>query len=73
MSDVVFTVERDPESGWLCASWDDPRGGGIATQGRDLRDLQDMIRDAVLGYFEDRKPPVAVRLHFISDPELVMA
>ena len=39
MKDVPeFTIERDEEAGLFVASWDDPAGGGIATQGKDLRE-----------------------------------
>ena len=38
MDSITFVVERDPDRGWFCASWDAPNGGGgIATQGKDLR------------------------------------
>jgi hypothetical protein len=50
--EITFTVERDEESSLLVASWDDPSGqGGITTQGGDLRELQDMVKDAATGYF----------------------
>ncbi len=32
----------------LVASWDAPAGGGISTQGQDLRDLQAQIMDRCL-------------------------
>ena len=42
MKEITLTVERDDESGWFVASCDAPRGqGGITTQGRDLRELQE--------------------------------
>lgn len=62
--EIVFNVERDEDSSVLVASWDDPRGGGITTQGADLRELQEMIRDAAAGYFQAKKAklPSRVRL-----------
>jgi predicted RNase H-like HicB family nuclease len=51
MQEIIFNIERDEESSYLVASWDDPRGGGITTQGVDLRELQEMIQDAAKGYF----------------------
>ena len=51
--EITFDVRRDEESGWLVASWDDPVGGGITTQGRDLRDLQEQITEAVAAHFEE--------------------
>jgi hypothetical protein len=58
------------------ASWDDPSGkGGITTKGGDLRELQDMVLDAVTGYFNAAGVPAPsrVRLHFVTDPELAVA
>ena len=75
MKEILFNVERDEESSYLVASWDDPRGGGITTQGADLRELQEMILDAATGYFRAAGVPVPsrVRLHFVTDPELALA
>ena len=75
MSDAEITLTVTPaEEGGFVATWDDPRGGGIATQGEDLRDLQDMVRDAVGGYFQaaGAVPPRTVRLHFVEDPALAI-
>ena len=45
MKDVPeFTIERDKEAGLFVASWDDPAGGGITTQGKDLRELASALR-----------------------------
>ena len=69
---ITFLVVRDEENPGYCASWEDPDGGGITTQGDDLGELQEMIRDAVEGYFEVKKAPMpkSVRLHFAADPVL---
>ena len=72
-SEITFKIERDKDSGWFVASWDDPKSGGITTQGKDLKELQEMILDAVLCYFEGRPHPNRVRLHFVSDPILIAA
>ncbi len=57
MEEVTFLVQRDEESGWLVASWKDPDGGGITTQGRDLRDLQQQINEAVAVHFDEGSWP----------------
>jgi predicted RNase H-like HicB family nuclease len=72
MNEIVFTVTED-EAGGFSASWDDPSGGGISTQGEDLTSLQAMIRDAVLCHFDDGEVPARVRLHFTEDPALAFA
>jgi predicted RNase H-like HicB family nuclease len=61
MNEITFEVERD-ESGWLIASWDAPDGkGGIATQGQDLRELQENVKEAVLCHFEEAAASRAIR------------
>jgi hypothetical protein len=73
MNEITFQVERE-ESGWLVASWDAPGGkGGITTQGRDLRELQENVRESVLCHFEEGNTPRAIRLHFVNDPVLAPA
>ena len=70
--EIIFNVEC--EDSLFLASWDDPRGGGITTQGADLRELQEMILEATSAYFRAAKeaPPRSVRLHFVTDPELAI-
>jgi predicted RNase H-like HicB family nuclease len=72
MSEITFLVTRDDVDGGYCAVWEDPAGGGISTQGDDLAELEQMVCDAVEGYFEVKKisPPQSVRLHFAADPIL---
>jgi len=62
-TEIIMTVTAAEEGGFV-ASWDDPRGGGIITQGEDLRELQQMARDAVNGYFRavGVRPPGNVHL-----------
>ena len=53
MKDIIFTVDRDEESGWLGASWDAPRGqGGTTTQGKDLHELERNAREALSCHFD---------------------
>ena len=74
MDEITLQVVRDEESGLLIASWDAPeRMGGITTQGRDLRDLQQQVTEAVAAYFNEGQTPRRIRLHFISDPILAPA
>ena len=56
MLEITFQVQRDEQSGWLVASWDDSVGaGGITTQGQDLRDPQQQITEAAAVHFEPAK------------------
>jgi predicted RNase H-like HicB family nuclease len=69
---VEITVRVWQEEDTYIASWDDPSGGGLTTQGETLRELLDMVEEAAELYFfeKGRKRPVRVRLHFIKDPVL---
>jgi len=49
MNEILFQVETS--DGMFVASWDAPEGGGITTQGKDLRDLQEQVADAVRCHF----------------------
>ncbi len=72
MDEITFEVRVSDDSGWLIATWDAPQGaGGITTQGRDPRELQDQVRDAIQCHFDPGEAPRRVRLHFVSDPVLV--
>lgn len=70
---LVFTIERDEETGAFTASWDDPRGGGITTQALTFPELSSAINEAVKCHFVDRVAPKIATLHFQHDPELVLA
>ncbi|CAN5791742.1 hypothetical protein BH20VER1_BH20VER1_14230 [soil metagenome] len=70
--EITFIVEKDEGSEMLIASWDDQSGnGGITTQGADLKELQEMVSEAVRCHFDERERPEKVRLHFVTDPVLV--
>lgn len=70
---LVFTIERDEETGTFTASWDDPRGGGITTQALTFAELSGAINEAVRCHFIDRVAPKVATLHFQRDPELQLA
>jgi predicted RNase H-like HicB family nuclease len=71
--EITFTVGTCPETGGFVARWDDPRGGGITTQGETLGELQAMITDAVSGYFDPSEAPARIKIHFEEDPVLLVA
>jgi hypothetical protein len=74
MDTITFTVKPCEDSGGYVAVWDAPgETGGITTQGDTLTDLQEMIADAVSGWFADKGAMPRVKLHFEQDPELVVA
>src|SRR5664279_1492823 len=58
MEEITFQVQSDEQSGFLTACWDDSDGaGGITTQGKDLRDLQEQITEAVGVHFDAGTAP----------------
>jgi hypothetical protein len=58
VDEIIFQIETCEESGVFVASWDAPAGqGGITTQGRDLRELQDQVTDAVRCHFDKKDVP----------------
>ena len=71
--EITVNVEPCVETGGFVARWDDPRGGGITTQGDTLAELQGIVTDAVSGYFEAGEAPARVRLHFDQDPVFAVA
>lgn len=73
MTEITLQVEPCRETGGYVARWDDPRSGGITTQGDTLEELHAMVADAVRGYLEPGQHPRRVRLHFAEDPALVLA
>ncbi|MGO9199585.1 MAG: 2-oxoisovalerate dehydrogenase [Limisphaerales bacterium] len=71
MTEITFNVEPCAETGLLVASWDEPnQRGGITTQGKDLRELQDMVTEALACHFGAGKAPRSIRFHFLADPVL---
>jgi hypothetical protein len=70
VDEIVFHVEGD-EAGTLVAWWDAPAGGGITTQAKDLRELQDQVTDAVRCHFDEGDAPRRIRLHFVADLVLI--
>ena len=67
MEQITFQVSSCEESGWLVASWDAPEGGGITTQAKDLRELQEQVVEAARCHFGPDGLPRQIRLHFMTD------
>jgi predicted RNase H-like HicB family nuclease len=68
-----FTIEQDEEAGVFVASWNDPAGGGITTQAKNLKELAEAIEEAVRCHFAGRVAPREVALHFAENPVLQLA
>jgi hypothetical protein len=64
MKELIFVVEEAPEGGYTARAL----GESIFTEGDDLRDLQEQVKDAVLCHFEqEEERPKLVRLHFVRE------
>ncbi len=64
MTEIVFLVEEDPESGFVARAI----GESIVTQAETLEELREAVRDAVrCHYAGDVSRPKLIRLHRIHD------
>jgi predicted RNase H-like HicB family nuclease len=71
--EIVFIVTPCLETGGYVARWDNgPDQGGITTQADSFSELDEMVADAVGGYFEASERPRRVKLHFAEDPVLAL-
>lgn len=53
---ITFTVAEEEDGEGYFASWDDPAGGGITTNGDTLAELEANIADAVRCHFGEQIP-----------------
>jgi predicted RNase H-like HicB family nuclease len=71
--EIIFIVTPCSETGGYVARWDDAPGhGGITTQVDSFSELEEMVADAVSGYFKPPECPRRVKLHFAEDPILAL-
>ncbi|HUT25733.1 MAG TPA: 2-oxoisovalerate dehydrogenase [Sumerlaeia bacterium] len=69
MTEIVFLVEEDPESGYVARAL----GESIFTQADDLLSLRENIRDAVRCHFpDDDARPKMIRLHQVRDEVIAL-
>ena len=68
-SEVIFEVTEAIEGGYDARAL----GYSIFTQGDDWDDLKEMVKDAVLCYFDDDESmPRVIRLHLVKDEVLAV-
>lgn len=63
MNEIIFMVHEPPEGGYAAEAL----GHSIFTVADSLKELNDMVRDAVVCHFEDAERPKIVRLHFVRE------
>lgn len=64
MKELIFNIEQEPDGGY--AAHGKLEKGSIVTQGDDLAELREMIKDAIEGYFfgKPEQKPQNVVLRF---------
>jgi hypothetical protein len=64
MTEIVFTVEEDPEGGYAARA----HGASIFTQADTIDALREAVKDAVRCHFaDDMDRPKIIRLHYVRD------
>lgn len=63
MTEIVFIVEEAAEGGYTARAV----GTSIFSEGDDLEQLRQAVRDAVRCHFDDGDRPKAIRLHLVRD------
>jgi predicted RNase H-like HicB family nuclease len=73
MRELQFKVYQEEEGGYVAKAKFE--SGSIITEGDDLKELKEMIKDAVKDYFFDKPSeiPQSIRLHFVRINEEVFA
>lgn len=63
MNEIIFLVEEAPEGGYSAQAL----GKDIFTQADTVKQLKEMIKDAVICHFDKENLPGVVRLHFVKE------
>jgi len=61
--EIVFLAEESPEGGLEARAL----GMSIFTDGENLEEIKENVRDAVRCHFDEGSQPQVVRLHFVKD------
>lgn len=70
MNELIFLVEEDPEGGYNAKAL----GENIFTQGDTMKELREMIKDAVECHFDTpEQMPKMIRLHFVKEEVFAFA
>lgn len=69
IKEIVFVVEEDPEHGYIAKAL----GYSIFTEGNDLSEIKENIKDAIKCHFDKDDMPLYVRLHIVTEEKFVCA
>jgi hypothetical protein len=62
-TEIIFAVEESPEGGFEARALGHP----IFTQAETLKELREMVQDAVRCHFDESNRPPVIRLHIVKD------
>lgn len=62
-SELIFLVEESPEGGYQARAL----GEAIYTEGEDLEELKENVKEAVITHYDEGQHPRVVRLHFVKE------
>ena len=62
-SEIIFLVEESAEGGYQARAL----GESIFTEGENMLDLKQNVKEAVLTHFEEGQHPPVIRLHFVKE------
>ena len=68
LREIIFIVEESPEGGYTAKAL----GHSIFTEGDDLAELKEMIKDAVLCHFEEQERPRIIHLHVVKEERITI-
>jgi len=63
VNEIIFIVSEPPEGGYAAEAV----GQSIFTVADTLKELNEMVRDAVIRHFEEDRRPKIIRLHFVRE------
>lgn len=69
IKELVFIVEEDPEHGYSAKAL----GYSIFTEGDNLLELKENIKDAIKCHFDKGDMPIYVRLHIVTEEKFACA
>ena len=70
MDELIFLVEEDLDGGFTAKAL----GENIFTQGETMKELKEMIKDAIECHFDSpEQMPKMIRLHFVKDEVFAFA
>lgn len=67
-TEIIFEITEACEGGYDARAL----GYSIFTQGEDWNDLKEMVRDAVLCYFDEDDMPRVIRLHLVREEAIAV-